>query len=289
MGIVKTYIVSPTFTISSQALRLGDVLVKPLAATLDPVNRKCRVDIECSDLCDVAVWRDFSATRSDLVRGRLGLWTSCLALLGLPVSVDAGVFLELGAHDVVAAPELQTHEFVVTDEYVARVMAQDPVKAYLRRRGWRVPVYMVSGVKIAKGGAKVVVGNGPATVGGEVSVGDGPGAGWATAVKPFLRVARDRASGVSFDAQTDFVLGFRVEKIVFGHHDVERRGLSTVGATMYDGDEAADGGRVPRFRREGELAWADAVERAADDDIAIVQLLDAAGDVTWFATSGERA
>ncbi|KAI0452815.1 hypothetical protein F5B21DRAFT_319035 [Xylaria acuta] len=280
MSNTKTYIVSPNFTLSPSSLKLGDILVDPLGPVLDPVNRKCRLPIDKDDLKDIASWQKFSSTRSELLSGRFGLWTTFLALLGVPLGVGIGLFLERRSNDVIIAPELQTHEFFVTDEYVRNVLGQDPVKSYMKRRNYRIPVYMVTGLKIAKGGATV---NPDVTtkIDGAVGV---TGPEGVVAAEPLFQYIRNRTEGVAFDSKTDFILGFRVERIVFDGENFKDHKLSTMGASMLDGDERVQDTSLPHLKREGDISWDIATEQAEEDEPRILELKDEVDDVMWLVT-----
>ncbi|KAI0186316.1 hypothetical protein EV127DRAFT_411264 [Xylaria flabelliformis] len=280
MKATKTYIISPNFTLSPNSLQLGDIIVDPLGPVLDPVNRKCRLPIDKNDLKDISSWERFSSTRGELLSGRVGLWTTFLALLGVPFGVNIGLFLERKSNDVINAPELQTHEFFITDEYVKNVFAQGAVKSYMKRRKYRTPVYMVSGLKIAIGGASV---NPDITTKIEGKVGViGPEG--VAATEPLFQYIRNRTEGVAFDSKTDFILGFRVERIVFEGENFKEHKLSTVGASMLDGDECIQNAAPPDFKREGDISWAVASEQADEGEIGILESKDEVDDVMWYVT-----
>ncbi|KAI1123343.1 hypothetical protein F5Y10DRAFT_252054 [Nemania abortiva] len=280
MPNTKTYIVSPNFALSPNSLKLGDLLVDPLGPTLDPVNRKCRQPIGKDDLKDISVWEKFSCTRSELLSGRFSLWMSFLAPLGAPFGIDIGLFFERNSKDIIIAPELQTHEFFVTDEYIEKVLEKEGVRNYLERRKYRIPVYVVCGLKIAKGGSSVNP-DVTTTIDGRVGV---TGPEDLVAAEPLLQYIRNRSEGVAFDSKTDFILGFRVERITFEGKKLKDHSLSTVGASMMDGDERAKNTSPPRFQREGDISWANATEQAEEDEFGILESKDEEGDVVWFVT-----
>ncbi|KAI1752134.1 hypothetical protein F4782DRAFT_158412 [Xylaria castorea] len=280
MSSTKTYIIAPNFALSPSSLQLGDILVDPFGPVLDPVNRKCRLPIDKDDLKDIASWEKFSSTRSELLSGRFGLWTTFLALLGVPFGVRIGLFLERSSNDVIIAPEFQTHEFFVTDEYVKNVLAQDAVKNYMKRRNYRIPVYMVSGLKVAKGGASV---NPDVTmkIDGKVGV---MGPEGVVAAEPLFQYIRNRTEGVAFDSKTDFILGFRVERIVFEGENFKEHKLSTTGTSMLDGDGRVQDASPPDFKREGDISLTVATEQAEEDEFGILESRDEVDDVMWFVT-----
>ncbi|KAK4675341.1 hypothetical protein QC764_503510 [Podospora pseudoanserina] len=229
----KTYILAPNFTTSPSSLRLGDILPDPLSPDLIPLNRKSRLPINPDDLLPPTTVTSFSSTRKDLLTGRFGLWTTLLAGLNLPMGADLGLFLERGSNDVIQVPELETGEFVATEEYIQRVSEQDDVKGYLTERRYRAPVYIVTGVKIARGASVSL--ERTREVDARVGV---SGLEGVAEVKPLLQIGRNRLQGVAFDTASEFVLAFQVRRIKFARGRVQHE-LSLKGTSML-GDERED-------------------------------------------------
>lgn len=277
MAKSKTYIVAPNFSMPADSLQLGDIVTNPLDLELVPLNRKVRVKIPDEDLSPVGVMERFSATRQRLLSGRFGLWTTFLASLGIPVSADLGLFLEHNSKDVISAGELHTHEFIATDEYVGKVVKQDVVRMYLEDFKHKIPLYMITGLKIAKGasvhlddGTKVDAKLGitlPETV---------------ADVKPVIQIIRNRTDGISFTSKTDFILAFRVRKVIYAGDKV-RHELSLKGTSMLDDDVVmeAKGDAV----RLGDDYSRDEASREAEEEEFEVKFLkedDGSDEVEWI-------
>jgi len=260
MAKLKTYIVAPNYTTRSPppdyyavddggegsnnagigakappagALCLGDIIRDPLQPQLIPLNRLSRLPIPAADLLPPDVKTDFTATRRTLLSGRLGLHAILLAALGLPgAATDASLALSRTTEDVISAARLETLEFLPSDAFVRDAMTLQPdVRAYLdgSASGRRPPppLYMVTGLKVVRG-ASVRSEAGSAAEGG---LGVGLPLGSATA--RVLDFSRTRAEGMSFEGSTDFVLAFRVNKVLYRKGVFEHR-LSQKGASMMD-------------------------------------------------------
>ncbi|KAK0659787.1 hypothetical protein QBC41DRAFT_44080 [Cercophora samala] len=265
----KTYILAPNFTTSPSSLHLGDILPDPLSPDLIPLNRKSRLPIEPADLLPPTTITSFSSSRKDLLTGRFGLWTTLLAGLGLPVGGDLGLFLERGSNDEIQVPELETREFVATEEYINKVLKQDSVRGYLDERKYRAPVYIVTGVKIARGALVSL----EKTKEVDARVGLSGPEGIAE-VKPMLQFARNRVEAVSFDTESEFVMAFRVRRIKFAasgkvDHELYLRGTSMMGeekdvqetkVESVDDDFVAEEDEVEVFEDSEGIQWAVSVD-----------------------------
>ncbi|KAK4652898.1 hypothetical protein QC762_503510 [Podospora pseudocomata] len=215
---------SPNFTTSPSSLRLGYLLPDPLSPDLIPLNRNSRLPINPNDLLPPTTVTSFSSTRKDLLTGRFGVWTPLLtgrfgvwtpllAGLKLPMGADLGLFFERGSNDRVSEP--------------------DDVKGYLTERKYRVPVYIVTGVKIARGASVSLERTREADARVGVSGPEG-----VAEVKPLLQIGRNRLQGVAFDTASEFVLAFQVRRIKFARGRVQHE-LSLKGTSML-GDERED-------------------------------------------------
>ncbi|RSL79811.1 hypothetical protein CEP51_007060 [Fusarium floridanum] len=276
MAKTKTYVVTPNFSMPSDFLQLGDIVVNPLDLELVPLNRKARVKIPDDDLSQVGIMEKFSATRQKLLSGRFGLWATFLACLGIPVSADLGLFLERNSKDVISAGELHTHEFIATDEYVSKVIKQDAVKMYLKDSKYAVPVYMITGLKIAKG-ASVNLDDGVKL---DAKVGVTLPKAVADA-KPVIQIIRNRTDGISFTSKTDFILAFRAREVTYDGVKAQHK-LSLEGTSMLDGDEEVTGEILATL---GDDYSRDEATREADEEEFEVRFLeeeDESGEVEWI-------
>ncbi|KAK0716014.1 hypothetical protein B0H67DRAFT_489990, partial [Lasiosphaeris hirsuta] len=217
-----------------------------LKLELIPLDRKCRHLIDEADILPVSNLAGFSSTRQTLLSGRFGLWTTFLAVLGLPAGIDLGLFLERNFNDVIKAGDLETHDFVATDDYVSQVLEKPDVKAYLGGRKYRVSVSMVTGLKIAKGASVSLEQGNQADVSASITGPEG-----VVDAKPLIQFVYNRTGGISFDSSTDFVLVFRVRRITFsGSEKYPKHKLLLRGTSMIYLRNKRE-----RRRRRRELRW----------------------------------
>jgi hypothetical protein len=240
--MVKTYILAPDYSTAPPPdgpVRLGDVLtdLSELVAT----NKTSRVPIPAADLLPVDYKYNFRATRSQLLGGDLGVWAQVASIFG--VGAETGWFYEAQSTDVIKFAAVETHAFDLTPEYVCAVMDSEPVQKYVKRVGGKKGyVFIITGLKIGQG----------AEVETEYSVKKGLNLklGFAQPGIPFeggpgAGVRRRKVEVLSFEDSTDFIVAFRVRKIVYKKGVFLDKAYNK-GATMMDGTE-----------REGEKAKLD--------------------------------
>jgi hypothetical protein len=127
-------------------LQLGDVLTNPFGNELLALNRKCRVTIEPEDYVPMSREGIFKSKRQTLLAGRLGVWASLLAAVGMGPAINISVFWESRSDDTIEATELQTRRFHVTDDYVKKVLVSPKVAEHLAEFP-NAELWMVSGMK----------------------------------------------------------------------------------------------------------------------------------------------
>lgn len=225
---MRTYFVAPNFDVHPPPdgpIKLGQIISAPDEPTLDPINR--RDQIAAPDIFPPSIKKGFSSTSQKLLSGGLGLWAQVAASIGLNISLGFD-----GSEDVeITIEELETSYFNPSPEYVERVVALPEVQQYVTTSDFKVPVYMVTGMKIARG-ASIKTGTehsfqGTAAV--EVP-------GDAIRLGPEARFARSKTAQECFADSSDFVLAFRVQRIRFkkvdGEHRVRDARTYTKGAKM---------------------------------------------------------
>lgn len=136
--------------------------------------------------------------------------------------------------------EINGDKFILTPAYVEKVFAAPAVQTYLSVTKRAKPVYVVTGLKVARGAS--MESSRSVTKGARLKLGFAhPGV--PIEGGPDVGVSRTREEGVSFQESSDFVIAVRVEKIV-----VDKKGtrqakttLHVKGATMEDDDKGQKG------------------------------------------------
>jgi len=267
-----TYIVCPNLCIPpSGPLQLGHILKCPFDTEVSPLNLRCLVPIPPTDLFTPDVKTGFCAGRSELKSSSLGIWARFLSVLrvGLHASKQAQ------SDDILRISTLETHTFDPSDEYVKQSMQMPHIQAYLAERRDRVTLYMVTGVKIARGVAMALSDSKATGISGHVGA---PVAGGAD-VGAGGDYKHSRLSISSFEESTDFVLAFRVRKISVEKERITMKSY-TKGATMQGTVlELGGGGGEMSVKLSGELTDED-LKLMLDENDMITE--DAESDIQWI-------
>lgn len=127
-------------------LQLGDVLTLPFGPEMAAINSKGRVPIDADDVYPTDTEKGFTKSRKELLSGRLGVWASLFAAMGVGPAVNVSVFLESRTEDVIEVGELQTRRFRITDDYIQKVVNSEAVESHLEKYSTS-HIYIVSGMK----------------------------------------------------------------------------------------------------------------------------------------------
>ncbi|KAI1427236.1 hypothetical protein F5Y12DRAFT_180742 [Xylaria sp. FL1777] len=194
-----------------------------------------------------------------LFGGKLGIFTKLLnAILGF--GVDAAVNWEVNDTSHFIFESLETTQFSPEPGYIHSCVSAEPVRRYLEKSRYRKPVYIITGLKTARGAtARSLKAR---TVDGDISVGADATSWTGVPVEGGIEIG-SKIGGkehVSWKGTSDFVFAFRVRKLV-----VERKtGLVSKEADYKKGAMLES---VIEKRSESELSITEqAVEM--DDDVA---------------------
>ncbi|KAI0968933.1 hypothetical protein F4678DRAFT_441988 [Xylaria arbuscula] len=198
--------------------------------------------------------RQVMFSRGKLRGGKLGIFTKFLNVV-LGVGVDATVGWEMNDMSHFAFESLETTQFSPEPEYVHDCISAEPVRRYLEKSRFRKPIYIIIGLKIAKGATARSFKR--RAVDGEISVGADATSWTGAPVNGGIEVGRNMGSkeDASWEGASDFIFAFRVRKIV-----VERKTGSVCkeedykkGAMLESVMEKTDGLEFDITEREGEM------------------------------------
>ena len=208
-----TYFLAPHCDIPPDGLiALGSIIVNPKTPQKSLNSRSDqRVAIPADELQESFKdnWRD--AIRSGR-HHRVTLWTSFLQMiLGIGADVSAG--LTNGREDIYEFRRLETKYFEPDAAYIQKSLQKEGVQAYITATRHKKPVYMVTGVKIARGAAvrsKTMI-----EYGGMLRVGlDATSlTGVPISGGPQIEKSEMKERLVRFDSGSDYVFAYRVVKI----------------------------------------------------------------------------
>ncbi|KFA56748.1 hypothetical protein S40293_10011 [Stachybotrys chartarum IBT 40293] len=124
--------------------------MRPLNHGKDRDGKDKRIAIGTDD-----IYRDhkggFVATRRRLKNGELGLWAKCIGLDGL--GGEASISAKRSENDTYKFASVETDFFYPSPSYISHCMELSDVDEYMRVTRYKKAVYLVTGLKVAKGAA----------------------------------------------------------------------------------------------------------------------------------------
>ncbi|XDG05193.1 hypothetical protein ABKA04_004808 [Annulohypoxylon sp. FPYF3050] len=283
--MVKTYILAPDYSTPpppSGPVRLGDILAD--LTELVALNPENRIHIPESTMLPTDVKRGFKATRSSLLSGNLGVWAKICGMFGIGVSANVGWAFETSNDDVMSFESIETLAFNPTHAYIKEAMNAGPVKEFMEASSHRIPVYMITGLKVGKGASletsksrehslklKLALSS-PIT---EIQAG------------PEVGFNKKTQGSVSFIGSSDFIIAFRVRRISY-RNGVLQTSAHNVGATMLDGkEETMDG--VSKLLEYEEDAQVDDMGLDSALRFQTIQEIDTDEEISWIVPNIHQA
>ncbi|GAB7353913.1 hypothetical protein MBLNU459_g4259t1 [Dothideomycetes sp. NU459] len=237
---IPTYILAPNWDIPVDGpVALGSIVADPRNPTAS-LNKATRVPIPAGEVVRMNKQR-WSRTSRDLLEGRVGIFATFLAPL-LGVGADVAASAHRHGDDVYSCDVLETAYFDPDDRYIADSLALPMVKRYMSQRR---SVYMVTGCKIARGGAiETTAGRGH---GAELKVGfDGTQSGVPLGGGPKAGYEKGKALKTRFGKSDDFVIAYQLIRIkVKSDGSFEQKAYNKL-ALMDDDDDAEAEGKPLR-------------------------------------------
>ncbi|KAK1237848.1 hypothetical protein MKX08_002427, partial [Trichoderma sp. CBMAI-0020] len=233
---IPTYHVAPHFNIAATggALRLGTV-VKDFVE-FAPLNKS---ETEYEPVPDSEVYtpnpeKGFHATRQQLIAGKFGVWAEALGLSG--VGGHASVAGERSNKETFSCGDIVTTYFDPTDEWVVKCLAAKAVQDYIVGSGYRKPVFIITGLKVATnlvfGSEAMQTANTDTKIG--VSM---PHAPVTVGIEGSMNAEKNQSLGFQ---SSDIVVGFRVRKYQYKRKSPFSRERKLVGELFTKGAEMFD-------------------------------------------------
>lgn len=153
---------------------------------------------------------DWHTTSTQLLSGKLGVWAQCLQIVGLGGDVSFGALKSsLEDHRFDA---LETQYFLPDSEFIAASLNNDFVQGYLEVHEWRKPVYMITGIKVARGAS--VANSTAREVDANAKVGaDATMVGAPVTLGPKLGFEKKKERSVAYAGSTDYIFAYRLKRI----------------------------------------------------------------------------
>ncbi|KAL6896480.1 hypothetical protein GGI43DRAFT_411259 [Trichoderma evansii] len=262
---IPTYHPAPNFSIpppdANGPLRLGTLLVDLHDPT--PLNPADRVPIQ-----DKEIFRSrlvgFRTENRQRGNKELGIFARLLGLDG--VGGILGVSGSRATDEILSVARLDTEFFIPSLEYIKLAVETPSVRSFCKATRDRLPLFLVTGIKVARGASASVVRT--RTVGGGVKGSPGTTTGQVE-LGVNVRSEIHRENDMSFEDASDFVLAYRVARVRMKKDGVQAQ-VYIRGATML-ADDAQE--IVDRDSGELEVIYDFSTESMETDNV----LLDETG------------
>ncbi|KAM5344485.1 hypothetical protein ACJ41O_013021 [Fusarium nematophilum] len=272
-----SYHLCPDFSIAPPPdghLTLGSILKNlDVDGVAHPLNLKDAIGVPDEDIFPRRTpdsKTGFTRTLKELRAVEASIWAKIFSVQGLGGSLS---FLRKRADDeTLTVEDMQTRYFSPDEEYMKKSLELPNVAGFVDVTSKKVPVYMVTGLKVAVGAKLSKVSAKTTKIDGQMGVTDpqgvasGGGSGGYTS---------EDAAAVGFDGSTPFVLGIRVRKI-WWERGIRKTSDKVAGAALDDGrgrgmvSTAAGAQFVDDFRvDDAESAAAEKVFTNEDGDLGI--------------------
>ncbi|KAI0537279.1 hypothetical protein GGR58DRAFT_502386 [Xylaria digitata] len=269
--LIPKYHRAPNFSINPPEagglLELGSIIASIASADEPPINESCRAPIP-QDRLFCSHQTGFTDTRARLKSGEYGIVARLVGLEGIGGTLSRT--FERCAEEVYTVERIDTIYFTPSAEYIRESMGKEDVKDYVEGSGYREPVYMVTGLKTARGAGIKIAESRERGWTAEIGV-SLASTGVPLDVGPKFSTGNETRKEMSFNDSTDFIVGIRVRKLAFKKHWLLRTpGALTSkehnkGATMV-GDDPLDKGR----RDDGILNLGEDEDCVVESEVEIV-------------------
>jgi len=269
--MVKTYILAPNWTTAPPPegpLHLGHILDD--LTEFVPLNRDDIIPIDKENPQDVK--SGFESTRSKLISGDLGFTAKVFGLVG--VGAGAELHSKKDINDVLSCKRLITRTFDPTDDYIDKSMKLPQVEKFVKLTKQKEPVYMVTGLKIGRGGSLQSTNSNDKGVKLEGGI-NPPGS--PVAIEGKAGVQSTTTEGVSWKESSPFIVAFRVRKIWYHHGEVKDK-AHNVRAVLQDGSSKPSETAAP-LMSDDEIQLSDVT---ADTDLTTEMDTEDGEEVQWI-------
>lgn len=177
----------------------------------------------------------FEATRARLKNGELGIWAQFIGLNG--IGAEASISAKKDENDTYKFAGIDTEYFFPSPTYISQCMELPDVQDYLKGGNYKKPVFLITGLKVAKGTSVHLEEGTKFSAMAEIGL-NNPG-GTNTKAGPRIKRILDNSRSISFTESSDIVVGIQCLKVhyktgLFSSGKKLSDELYTSGATFVD-------------------------------------------------------
>ncbi|RSL41638.1 hypothetical protein CEP54_015752 [Fusarium duplospermum] len=182
---------------------------------------------------------DWQTTLEQVRSGRIGLWAKCMQFIEGGLSFSQ-LKSSLENHSFTI---LETKYFLPDDDYFAKVLEDAGVQAYLEVHNWRKPVYLITGVKIARGASVSTENSTERSAQGELKV-DATSVGAPVDAGPEASWDSQKKKSISYGGSTDYIFAYQLTRMTLKKGGKEPKNQGYVKGAVYEKGEERDAEEV---------------------------------------------
>jgi hypothetical protein len=274
-NLVKTYFLAPNFDIApppTGPLFLGSIVTDPRNPSRSLTKENDTTPKTTSIYTSYK--EGYSVKRSQMREGKVGIWASFLAtILGIGANAEASRNHE--TDEVYNCDRLETEYFQPDDAYIFQALQVLRVKSYIEKSWFEKPVYMITGLKIARG-AIAESGEGKALGWTAKASVDGTSLGIPVSGGPKLEGKIENKEQISWKGSSDFVFAYQVIKIKSKRKDLTFKEEAYNKGALYndDDDVVKDETTVDGLRSQWKI---ESLDEEADEEVVLKSIVDEDG------------
>ncbi|KAG6359196.1 hypothetical protein INS49_012716 [Diaporthe citri] len=232
MALTPTYIPSPNWDIhaDSDIVVLGRLIKDPY----EPESKLRAFPIAPSTIYE-GKKTDWQTTLDEIRSAKIGLWAQCMQYLEGGVSFSI-IKSKLENHKF---DTLETTYFLPDDEYFDRVLSDLDVQAYFEVTGRRKPVYLITGLKIARGASASTETSTEKSTQAELKF-DGTSSAIPINMGDEIDHDLKTTRGVSYSGSTDYIFAYRLTRIKPSRWGDGSKNKAFVKGAAFGSDEEED-------------------------------------------------
>ncbi|KAI0881977.1 uncharacterized protein GGS22DRAFT_171259 [Annulohypoxylon maeteangense] len=148
---------------------------------------------------------DWQTTLEQVRSGSIGLWAKCLQFIEGQLSFSQ-LKSSMEEHKFAT---LETRYFLPDEDYLAQALEDTGVQAYLQVHNWRKPVYIITGIKIARGASISTESNVERSAQAGLKV-DATSVGVPVEMGPEASWESKKKRGISYGGSTDYIFAYQL-------------------------------------------------------------------------------
>ena len=207
---IKSYILAPTLESPPEgAILLGNIIASP-----DTPEASLNTQIPNQFMENMKIleahkrgWKDEQGAHHNISGG---VFAQFLQMIGLGGDIDGGH--EGSSHHRISAKQMDIYWFNPDASDIEKSIEDSGVKKYLDFNNYRRPVFLVTGLMIARGASAVHHSMKGAFLHTKIGI-DLTAAGAPVTVGPKASLTSHRDRDIAFDEASDFVLAYRLTRI----------------------------------------------------------------------------